>query len=326
MYVAITRARDGVYFTLAEDYGGSRRKKPSAFLYELGVLESPVGAEKKKTPLPVREFQATPKQKAETAKYLSREKQYSFTKLSTYNDCPWKYRYAFVLQVPKRGSYALSYGSSMHKTLQNFFTLWQQRAIEQKSNASLVSLTELLTLYQQAFIDEWYTSKKQRQEYYSKGEKALTSWYAKTIKAMPNVVRLEQIFNLKVDEFVINGAIDRIDRIGGTDEMPEVKIVDYKTGKVKEKFEKDDRFQLLIYALAVKDPHILNGEVKELEYSFIDEGETRSMAPNEKDAVAALDWVRETVQGIQSGDFRATPNEMMCKFCDYREICEFRAV
>jgi DNA helicase-2/ATP-dependent DNA helicase PcrA len=229
-----------VYFTLAEDYGGTRRKKPSAFLYELGVLEPPVGAEKKKPPLPVREFQPTPKQKEEAAKYLSREKQYSFTKLSTYNDCPWKYRYAFVLQVPKRGSYALSYGSSMHKTLQNFFTLWQQRAIEKKSSEALVSLTELLTIYQQAFIDEWYTSKKQRQEYYSKGEKALTSWYVQTTKSIPNVVRLEQIFNLKVDEFVINGAIDRIDRIGGSDEAPEYKIVDYKTGKVKKKFETDD--------------------------------------------------------------------------------------
>lgn len=326
MYVAITRARDGVYFTLAEDYGGTRRKKPSAFLYELGVLEPPVGAEKKKPPLPVREFQPTPKQKEETAKYLSREKQYSFTKLSTYNDCPWKYRYAFVLQVPKRGSYALSYGSSMHKTLQNFFTLWQQRAIEKKSSEALVSLTELLTIYQQAFIDEWYTSKKQRQEYYSKGEKALTSWYVQTTKSIPNVVRLEQIFNLKVDEFVINGAIDRIDRIGGSDEAPEYKIVDYKTGKVKKKFETDDKYQLLIYALAVKDPHILNGEVKELEYSFIDEAETLTMQPSEKDATAALEWVRETVQGIQSGDYHATPNEMMCKFCDYRDICEFRAV
>jgi DNA helicase-2/ATP-dependent DNA helicase PcrA len=107
---------------------------------------------------------------------------------------------------------------------------------------------------------------------------------------------------------------------------PHVKIVDYKTGKVREKFEKDDKYQLLIYTLAVKDPNILDGEVKELEYYFVDENESRTMTPTEKDATAALDWVRDTVKGIQSGDFRATPNEMMCKFCDYKEICEFRAI
>ncbi len=326
MYVAITRARDGIFFTLAEDYGGQRRKKPSPFLYELKLLAAPVVAEKKKNPLPARQFKPTPKQVKESAAYNVREKQYSFTKLSTYNDCPWKYRYAFVLQVPKRGSHVLSYGSSVHKTLFNFFTLWKER--QKTTEKGSVSLTELLAMYEGAFIDEWYPSKKTRKEYYDKGVKALTSWYAKTIKNPPDILKLEQVFNLKVDEFVINGAIDRVDKIGidAKTGKPQVKIVDYKTGKVKEKFEKDDKYQLLIYTLAVQDPNIIDGEVKELEYYFIDENESRSMEPTEKDATAALEWVRNTVGKIQSGDFHPTPNPMICKFCDYREICEYRAV
>lgn len=323
MYVAITRARDGVFFTLAEDYGGQRRKKPSPFIYELRLLEPPVKAEKKPA-LPARDFKPTPVQKKEAAAYFAKERHYSFTKLSTYNDCPWKYRYAFVLQVPKKGSYALSYGSSVHQTLYSFFALWKER--ESSDMKPPVSLEELLTMYDRAFIDEWYPTKKLMKEYYDKGKSALTEWYARTVKNTPNILRLEQVFNLKVDEFVVNGAIDRIDKIGGTDDKPEVKIVDYKTGKVKEKFDKDDKYQLLIYALAVKDPNILAGEVKELEYYFVDENESRTMQPSEKDAQAAMDWVSGTIKKIQSGDFRATPNEMVCKFCDFREICEFRAV
>jgi len=329
MYVAITRARDGVYFTLAEDYGGQRRKKPSPFLYELDLLKAPGKAEPKKPPLPQRLFQPTPDQSKEAAAYNAREKQFSFTKLSTYNDCPWKYRYAFVLQVPKRGSHVLSYGSSIHKTLFNFFTLWKERQKTAKSiTPAPVSLTELLTMYERAFIDEWFPSKKTRKEYYDKGAKALTAWYVKTTKQAPNILKLEQVFNLKVDEFVINGAIDRVDQIGVDEKTgkPQVKIVDYKTGKVKEKFEKDDKYQLLIYTLAVQDPNIIDGKVKELEYYFIDENESRSIEPTEKDAIAALDWVRNTVQKIQSGDFHPTPDPMICKFCDFREICEFRAV
>jgi len=324
MYVAITRARDGIFFTLAEDYGGTRRKKPSPFMYELGLLEPPVSAEKK-GPLPVRAFVPTTKEKKETAAYLAKEKHFSFTKLSTYNDCPWKYRYAFVLQVPKRGSHVLSYGSSIHKTLQNFFQLIQAR---QANKDELPTLEDLLTIYDTSFIDDWYPSKKSRQEYYQKGKSALLVWHQKTMKNLPNVLKLEQVFNLKVDEFVINGAIDRIDQIGVDPETkkPLVKIVDYKTGKVKEKFEKDDRYQLLIYSLAVKDPNILDGEVKELEYYFFDENESRTMAPTEKDAAATLEWVRETVGNIQQGNFRATPNKFICDFCDYKEICEFRVI
>lgn len=321
MYVAITRARDGVFFTLAEDYGGQRRKKPSVFMYELGLLQPPVAAVKK-PPLPAREFKPSAKQKAEAAAYVAREKQYSFTKLSTYNDCPWKYRYAFVLQVPKRGSHTLSYGSSVHKTLQNFFAL----AKEREGSKASVTKEEFLTIYDRSFIDDWYPTKKMKQEYYDKGKAALSEWYDRTMKRPPNVLRLEQAFNLKVDEFVVNGAIDRIDQVGGTVERPTVKIVDYKTGKVKEKFEKDDRYQLLIYALAVQDPNILNAEVKELEYYFVDANESRTMVPTAKDADGAKAWVSSTIKKIHSGDFRPTPNEMVCKFCDFRDICDFRAV
>ena len=39
-YVGITRAKKGVFFTSAEDYGGLRKKKPSRFLYELGLIEN----------------------------------------------------------------------------------------------------------------------------------------------------------------------------------------------------------------------------------------------------------------------------------------------
>ena len=145
---------------------------------------------------------------------------------------------------------------------------------------------------------------------------------------MPSVLSLEQMFNLKVDSYTINGAIDRIDQTGinPKTKKPLVKIVDYKTGKVRDKFARDDKFQLLIYAMAVKDANILGGDVKELEYYFIDANESILMAPTVDDEAATLDWIRSTVTKIQTGDFRATPDVMTCKFCDYKDICEFRKI
>jgi len=38
-YVAMTRAKQGLFFSWAPDYGGTRKKKQSRFLQELGIGE-----------------------------------------------------------------------------------------------------------------------------------------------------------------------------------------------------------------------------------------------------------------------------------------------
>ncbi|MFH1866667.1 MAG: ATP-dependent helicase, partial [Patescibacteria group bacterium] len=45
-YVAMTRAKRGLYFTHAQDYFGKQRKKPSRFLYELGLVGPETAAKK----------------------------------------------------------------------------------------------------------------------------------------------------------------------------------------------------------------------------------------------------------------------------------------
>lgn len=329
MYVGITRARDGVFFTAAEDYGGVRRKKLSPFLYELGLLRPPVKAAARPTPLPGKKFAPSLEQQHETTAYRKREKRYSYTKLASYETCPWQYRYAFVLHVPKKGSYQLSYGQSIHRTLYSFFTLWQERQHDTTVQPPYVSAEEFMTIYDRAFIPEWYETKGDREKYYHKGKDALHEWYRRVTPNMPKVLRLEQVFNLKVDEFVVSGAIDRIDQVGGDEKSgpagkPTVRIVDYKTGAFKPKFETGDKHQLLIYALAAQDPNILNAEVKELEYYFVDENKSNTLKPTPKDLASTKAWISKTISGIQSGDFRPTPG-LHCKWCDFREICEYRA-
>lgn len=329
MYVAITRARDGVFFTAAEDYGGTRRKKPSQFLYELKLLEPPVKAKTKAEPLPERLFQPSPQHQAVLGEPLmDKNERYNFTKLSTYGKCPWQYRYAFVLQVPRRGSYQLSYGTSMHTTLKNFFALWNARKKDPKARQPYVSLAELLTLYDRNFVDDWYDTKKKRSEYDAKGRESLSAWYKEIVKSVPSVLAVEQPFNLKIEEFVINGSIDRVDELRKdkvTGKM-RVKLVDYKTGKYRDKFEKEDRYQLLIYMLAAQDPNILNTDVEELQYSFLDENKENTLKPAAKDVEATKAWVVDSIKKIRNGDFRPTPSKFVCDYCDFKEICEYRAI
>ena len=51
-YVAMTRARDILFLTYAQDYGGVRLRKPSGFLKETGINQEEVGKGKWRFPPP----------------------------------------------------------------------------------------------------------------------------------------------------------------------------------------------------------------------------------------------------------------------------------
>ncbi|MEI6288674.1 MAG: UvrD-helicase domain-containing protein, partial [bacterium] len=113
MYVAMTRAKQGLYFTSASDYGGARAKKLSRFLIELEDkgLKLASQAEVKKN-----DFE--PKSKPAEKKLLAPiNTKFSFTQLSSFETCPYQYRFAYILKIPLSGKPQFSFGKSMHSTL-----------------------------------------------------------------------------------------------------------------------------------------------------------------------------------------------------------------
>ncbi|MEK7168075.1 MAG: ATP-dependent DNA helicase, partial [Patescibacteria group bacterium] len=120
-YVAMTRAKEGLFLTSADDYGGLRKKKLSRFLMEL----SEKGFKLAQTDDKEIEL-SRPKEKEKKIAYPA-PKSFSFTQLTAYNNCPYQYRFAHVLHVPVRGKPSFSFGKTMHSTLQNFFLLVKSR-------------------------------------------------------------------------------------------------------------------------------------------------------------------------------------------------------
>lgn len=331
LYVAMTRAKRGLYLTAAEDYGGVRAKKPSRFLYELGfVQEDP----KKEAKLLARlERQDRKRVGSSDLKYLGTK--FSFSALRSYEKCPWQFRYAYVLKVPIGGTAQFSYGETMHTTLQKFFELVRERSSANQGAlfgsapatvpaACPVTLDELQGLYDQSFIDEWYDDAAQRDTFRQRGRDALKTFYEKNAATLPTVIGLEQGFNLKLDRYVVGGKIDRIDTLGYDEATKRdiVGIVDYKSGKSRE-MERADKYQLYIYALAAQDPNILNARVDRLTYYFLDDSIAVDISPAEKELKATEAWILGAIQKIASGNFEPTPGEW-CKYCDYRDICEYR--
>lgn len=254
-YVGLTRARDGVFLTRADDYFGKMTRKPSRFLYELGLVTE-VEAQAVSTRL----TPAAPEVIVKKPAVYPAPESFSFTSISTFRKCPWEYKYRYLLRLPTPGAAALSFGSTMHKTFELFLRLWQsQRGAVQGGlfaeptkggKIAPPSEKELQKIYDAAWIDDWYQSKKQKEEYRTvRGPKQLKNFYAEFLKALPSPKYLEQGFKFSLGGHKFTGKIDRLDegQGGGT-------IIDYKTGgEPRGGLEKVDKDQLIIYQIAAAE-------------------------------------------------------------------------
>ena len=184
-----------------------------------------------------------------------------------------------------------------------------------------ISLDECLKIYDESWIDEWYETEANKQKYHAKGKEITKAFYEEYHEKWPKVLFLEKGFDLRMkvdgEGITIKGKIDRID------EMPDgkLKIVDYKTGKPKEKLEFNEKAQLLIYQQAVKE--LFRQEVGALCYRYLNDNSEIEFLGKEKDFAKLDDKISETIRAIRKGEFPATPGQQ-CKFCDYNGICEFK--
>lgn len=324
-YVAMTRAKEGLFFTSAKDYGGARARKLSRFLHELGY-DAP-----EQQQITVELFDEDVHDPTErSAPTLPIPKQFSFTQLAAFKTCPLQYKFAHVLKVPVFGKWTFSFGKTMHNTLQRFFTVWLERTAQ--SQGSLfgntvpveaselpVSKDELMEMFDYCWQDDWYVNDAQREEYREKGKASLRDYYKMIAQTMPSPMSIEQGFTLKLGDVVVKGRIDRIDHFEGG-----VEIIDYKTGspKTEKKLSKGDKEQLMLYQIAARD--VLGLDVKKLTFHYLENNSSVSFLASDDDLLLLQEQIVERVQGIRNSNFNATPG-FHCKFCDFKDICEFKA-
>ncbi len=320
-YVAMTRARKGLYFTSAEDYGGARAKKLSRFLVELG-FDKPEADRKSGEAFVKRE------KNGDAAAFVYEiPKRFSFSQMQMYESCPLRYKFANVLKIPTFGSPYLTFGTVIHNTLQKFLEecfnvagAIQQDLFGMKKvpGEKLLPLKRLLEIYDETWSDDWYKDKKQKDEYYKKGKDVLKVFHEDFEINKPKVKFLEQTFTLKVGEYVFTGRIDRVDDLGDV-----VEIVDYKTGQPKDdNLSADDKKQLLFYQIAAED--ILKLKLEKLTYYYLEGGKKVSFLGKEKDKDKLKESFLDNIAAIKAQKFEPTPGPHVCPYCDYRDICEFR--
>jgi DNA helicase-2/ATP-dependent DNA helicase PcrA len=331
-YVAMTRAKKGLYFTSAEDYGLARKKKLSRFLIEMGYKDKPTGKDsKKKNDFVEMSSNGAPRSiRKKQGKYLPDH--FSFSQLAAFKKCPLQYKLNFILKVPIKGKAVFSFGKTMHGTFYDFlkavnennessqtdlFGFKGKKVLKNRGNFG--SLEDLLSIYEKNWIEDWYENKKQKEEYYNLGKKIAKDFYKEFQKNPPKVLKIENSlalelpFNLKIEGNTLYGVIDRVDQ-----KKEGVVIIDYKTGKSKDKLTPEDKEQLLIYQIAAEE--IFKLKPNELIYEYLNDGTKASFLGSDKEKEGLKEKIGLQIAKIKESDFEPTPG-WQCGFCDFKDIC-----
>ncbi len=310
-YVAITRAKKYLYLTLAKDYGGKREKTPSGYLNELGLKIQDVTNVKISEPENQESLFGMQSGFRDISKMPTKPnamESWSFSKIDTYETCPLKYKYRYVLQIPGPPNPALSFGEAIHETLFEYHT--------KKSFGKELSLEEFLQLYKNKWRPLGYLDENHQNIRFESGKKLLENYYNKHHAEKIKHEALEKWFNIKINGYSFRGKIDRIDRLpeGG------VEIIDYKTGEVKPQADIDKDSQVTLYSMGAKEA--LGLDVKKLSYYYVEKGEKITTTRTERDIENKKQEVTELITKIKKANFEPKSG-MHCDWCEYQGICPF---
>ena len=240
------------------------------------------------------------------------------SKLGTYEECPRRYRYAYVErpQPPKGPPWAHnSLGASVHTAMKN----WYAMAAQDRDPAALPRLLR------GTWVSEGYKDVEQERAAFRTALRWLESYVA-GLDPTDEPVGVERVVATRTSVLAFNGRVDRIDRRGD-----ELVIVDYKTGRAP--LTSDDARgsqALALYAFAtartmrrtcqrVELHHMQSGGVAAHEHT--EESLARQVARAEdtaRDIVAAEEKV---ASGLDPDVAFPTAPGTRCSWCDWRRHC-----
>ena len=328
-YVAATRAKRGLYFSYALDYGGARTRKPSQFLVDAGLVAKP-----EKSTEVIRKEHAIARGYDPTALLPT---VFSYTQISDFERCPMSYKYRYLLQLPMLGNASLSFGQTVHKTLELFLKSYRSSLdlnqldlfgggeSAREARGKIPTERELLDLYERSWVDDWYADKAQKERYRAQGRELLKKFYVRFV-ASPSVPKyIEEKFTLQLEQYKFVGKIDRAE----LHDDGKLYIVDYKTGQTVLTPEKNtakgrkDRTQLLIYQWAAEQ--FLKEQVGGLSYWFLVPDEVTAPFVGTPEEVASLRaGILETIEEIRgaaaNNTFRQLDDLIPGHVCDFSDL------
>lgn len=165
------------------------------------------------------------------------------TRLTTWQDCPRRYRFAYLDPRPKAGPWAhYSVGSSVHEALRR----WWDVPIERRDAEAAAGLVA------RHWIDQGFRDDQQAKAALGRAQGWVRTYIA-TQDPQREPIGLERTVGTVTSVLSIRGKVDRIDERWTDERRSSVVVVDYKTSR-KPSTQEDARtsLQLAMYSAAVE--------------------------------------------------------------------------
>ena len=311
-YVAATRAKQFLFITSAEDYGGKRAKKLSPFVMELFGESRPEAITHRLSPL--EKIERFKKVMSETTvpKALSDRKdnlRLSRAQIDDYHTCPQKYYLTHIVKIPLMENQALMFGTAIHAALNHHFS---RKALGQE-----LSLELLISDYKAAFRNVGFITREHEEQRLRSGIEVLTKFFQEDQIDHRLPAEIESSFEFCQGQIKVNGRYDLIYKENGITE-----ICDFKTGNVATQKDADRRIkestQMQMYALAWQKKF---SEIPKTTLYFIESGLRAEIIYNQKDLDKTEQMIEEVAEGICKQNFIAKPDLRSCQFCAFSQIC-----
>ena len=315
-YVGMTRAREELVLSWAQDYGGRRSRAVSQFVAEALDLPPATPVEAVRPALLERigrhetsATQAAPV--APRAPSVDRALTLSYGQVNDYLDCPAKYRYAHVVRIPTPASHPMVYGRALHAAAQAY----HRRQMAGRD----MPLDELHAALDSSWESVGFLTREHEEARRRAAHDAIARFWEQQQRDPARPTAIEQDFVVTFGRDRLRGRYDRVDR----DDAGRVVITDYKSSDVRDLTTANRRaresLQLAMYALAHEAQ---TGSLPdELALYFLESGIVGRTEPTEKRLAAAQEKLTTAAEGIRDGRFEARPNGMRCGYCPFREIC-----
>jgi RecB family exonuclease len=233
----------------------------------------------------------------------------SFSRVDAYRNCPRKFRYAYVDKLPGRPGPHLSFGTSIHAALEDFYD---------RKLPSCPTEEELLGFLYERWDSSGFAGvdRDDQLAFYRHGQDVLRRFHRRVAPTYRLPAATEAWFELPIGfEATVVGSIDRVD----VDDDGRFHVVDYKTNrKVKDRQRVAGSLQLAIYALACR--HLFGTLPATVSLDFVVAGVEVKVAVDDLDLDAARQQVLDAAAAIRAERYDPAPNPL-CGWCDYRSLC-----